>query len=299
MSLPNLIIKASQYDGIHAQSVDPAELPRFHSNPVPPSSPAPTSEPAPKSDPVPTQAAAPAPAAEPQEDVRNRQQAIMKDAFQKAKSIVEAAQNYSLNQLQEATMRMNEECAQMKIRSYEDGYQSGFAEGKQEGTELGYQDGYQQGLKKAQEEFNQKNQSITENAEKEIRSMLDSIEQAKEDILKKFEEDLQGLSIGIAQKILRRELQLEPDSIRTIINNVLDSYRNQAWVKINVSPSDAEILTKADRSIIQELQKVSSNVKIVPDPDLKDGGCIIDLPDQVIDAGVDTQMEQIQKALNL
>ena len=85
-------------------------------------------------------------------EVRDQHQAIVNDAFKKAKNIVEAAQTYSLNQLKESTMRMNEECAQMRIRSYEEGYDRGLAEGKTEGTALGFQSGYEEGLKRANEE---------------------------------------------------------------------------------------------------------------------------------------------------
>lgn len=104
-------------------------------------------------------------------EARDQHQAIVNDAFQKAKNIVEAAENYSLNQLKESTMRMNEECAQMKIRSYEDGYSQGLEEGKQEGHDLGYEDGYQQGLLKAQEASMQ-----TRN---ELNRMLETVENKK------------------------------------------------------------------------------------------------------------------------
>lgn len=272
-SLPS-IIKASQYDGIHGQSVNPSELPRMR----------------------------PSNAANPVQNIRDakdQHQAIVKEALQKAKDIVEATQTYSLNQLKESAMRMNEECAQMKIRSYEDGYRQGLAEGQNEGREIGYEDGYQQGLKKAREEVETQNKATSEAAKEEISRILESIEAQKTEILNRFEGDLEGLSIAIAQKILRRELSTDENTLKTIVESVLEPYRNQAWVKINVSPSNAELIMKADQTIIENLQKVSNNVKIVPSPELKDGDCIIDLPDRLINAGVDEQLGQIKTALSV
>jgi Flagellar biosynthesis/type III secretory pathway protein len=272
-SLPS-IIKASQYGVVSGRSVNPAELPHARS-------------------------ASAAASAASSADAKNRHEAIVNEAFRKAKDIVEATQNYSLNQLKESAMRMNEECAEMKIRSYEDGYARGLAEGKQEGEQLGYDDGYRQGLKKAHEEVEAENREQSESAKQEIGRMLESIENGKSEILTKFKEDLEGLSVEIARKVVRMELRTDEKALQSIIESVLESYRNQAWVKINVSPSNAELLMKADQGMIRDLQKVSGNVKIVSSPEMDDGGCVIDLPDRLIDAGVDTQFDQIQTALGL
>ncbi len=228
-------------------------------------------------------------------EARDQHQAIVNDAFQKAKNIVEAAQNYSLNQLKESTMRMNEECAQMKIRSYEDGYSEGLANGKEEGHDLGYEDGYQQGLKKAEEETRE----ASRRARDELSRILQTAESKKNEVLTAFEEDIGGLALTIAQKIIKKELATDESTIQSIIKNVLESYRNQEWVKIAVSPNTAELLARADRNIIEALQDVSDNIKIIPTPDMDDGDCSIDLPDRMIDAGVDTQLSEIKSALNL
>jgi len=132
-------------------------------------------------------------------EVRDRHQAIVKDAFQKAKDIVEAAENYSLNQLKESTMRMNEECAQMKMRSYEDGYSQGLVEGKKEGNMLGYQSGFEAGLKKAEEETRE----TRTQARDELCLILEAVEKKKTEILNQFEADLEQLAITIAQKVIQ------------------------------------------------------------------------------------------------
>jgi len=222
---------------------------------------------------------------------RDQHQAIVKDAFQKAKNIVEAAENYSLNKLKESTMRMNEECAQMKIRSYEDGYSLGLAEGQKEGNTLGYQNGYEEGLKKATEENN-----LTRD---DLCRMLETVEKKKAEILDQFEENLEGLSIAIAKKIIKKELSTDGDSIQAMVLNVMESYRNQEWVRICVSKNTADLLTKSDHNIIQALKDISDNVKIVSDSEMNDGDCKIDLPDRLIDAGIDTQLDSIKTALKI
>jgi flagellar assembly protein FliH len=85
--------------------------------------------------------------------------------------------------------------------------------------------------------------------------------------------------------------------LHSIIQNAVDSYRNQAWVRIYVSGDTANLLTKADASIAQELKTVSDHVKVVVTTGISDESCVIEMPDQVIDAGVDTQLKKIKSAL--
>ena len=224
-------------------------------------------------------------------EVRDQHQAIVNDAFKKAKNIVEAAQTYSLNQLKESTMRLNEECAQMKVRSYEEGYDRGLAEGKTEGAALGYQSGFEEGLTKA----NQENKAIKD----ELSQMLETLEKKKTEILNQFEGDLERLAVTIAQKIIIKELSIDETAMQSIILNAMESYRNQEWVRIRVSPNTAELLMKSDRNMMQVLREISDNVKIVSSPEMKDGDCQIDLPDRLIDAGADTQMSSIKAALKI
>ena len=224
-------------------------------------------------------------------EVRDQHQAIVNDAFKKARNIVDAAQSYSLNQLKESTMRMNEECAQMKIRSYEDGYNQGLSEGKTEGAALGYQSGYEEGLKRANEE--------SKKTRDELSKMMETVEKKKTEILDQFEADLESLAVTIAQKVIKKELSIDEKAMKAIILDVMESYRNQEWVRIRVSPSTSELLTKADHNIIQALREISDNVKIVSAPEMTDGDCQIDLPDRLIDAGADTQLTSIKTALKL
>ncbi len=278
MRLLPSVIKASQYGdvGVQSQSVHPSELPR-------------------------SRAAGSSPKA-----VKEQHQAIVNEAFHKAKDIVEAAQNYSLNQLKESAARMNEECAEMKIRSYEEGYSEGLSKGNEEGLKLGQEEGYRQGFKKAEEEFESRKteleaeyQKKLDTAQKQISALLEAIENKKSEILTDFEEDLEGLSIAIARKVVQKELSTDETALRSIIENVLEPYRNQAWVKISISPADAPKLMKADQSIALDLHKISDNIKIVPDPNLNEGGCLVELPDRLIDAGTDTQLNEIKTKLEL
>lgn len=86
--------------------------------------------------------------------------------------------------------------------------------------------------------------------------------------------------------------------MQSIVLNALDSYRNQSWVRIYVSNQTATVLLKADNNIVQELQGVSDNVKVIAVSNMNDGDCVLEMPDQVIEAGVDSQLRKIRNAID-
>lgn len=266
-SLPN-IIKASEYVIMKNGSAFPAnsKAPNAEDNPLS----------------TPEQQAC---------DLREEQRNIVDSAKLEAQQLIEAAQTYSLNKMREITQQINEESAQVRARSHEDGYAKGLSEGRKAGEEQGYQQGYEEGVKKAQEE----NREVLE----ELTAMLSAVEEMKADVLQKFQDELKKLAVAIAEKVIKKELSLDAQVMQEIIKKAMDDYVNQSWIKIIVSKDTKSQLVDADHSIIDALRDISENVRIEASPDMKDGDCIIDLPDSMIDAGVETQMTKIKQALEI
>ena len=224
-------------------------------------------------------------------DLEGTKRQILEDAVEKARQIVLAAQSYSEDQIREATQRIKEEGTQIKITSREEGYKQGLADGKEEGKAAGYQAGFAEGQKKAEEQ----NRALAD----ELRLMLHTVEQQKDQVLQSLSQDVQGLAFAIAEKVVKVELRTDAAAMQAIIKSATDAYRNQSWVRISVSPQTADILAKADNDILQALQEVSDHVKITASPEMKEGDCKIDMPDQMIDASADAQLEKIKNALHL
>lgn len=272
------VIKSTQYDGVNNVILLPVDSPEFK---------------------IQEKRAAEKKASEKQNEkntfdhsiseAQEQSKQILSEAFSKAKQIMEAAQTYSQTQIKDATERMNQECVQMKRQSHDEGYALGMIEGRNAGKTAGYREGYEEGLQKAAGENQQKAD--------ELSLMLETVEKKKAQILEKFSGDLEELAISIAKKIIKKELSMDENVMRSIIVNAIDSYRNQDWVRICVSKNTADILLQTDNSIIEALKNVSDSVKVVASPDMEDTDCIIDMPEQIIDAGIDTQLENIRKAL--
>lgn len=215
---------------------------------------------------------------------------ILDNAFKKAKQIVDDAQALSAKQIREANEKIENEFSQAKKSGYDDGFARGFEEGKKAGFSAGKKSGYDDGFKNAAEE-NRKNLD-------ELASMIENVEKAKAGILQKFESGLENLAFTMARAILKSELKTNESAMHSIIQNAVGSYRNQAWLRIYVSNSTASILLKSDNNIIDALKGVSDNIKVISKPQMDDGGCILEMPDQVIDAGIDSQLKKFKTAID-
>ena len=208
------------------------------------------------------------------------------EASENAKQIIERARDYELRTQSEAIAKSREEYE----RAHRHGYSDGF---EKEGRELGYQEGkktgYEEGVGQAEAE--------SRRALDELSRLIGTVEGSKTDILRRFEGRIEGLAFDMAKAILKRELSLNEETLRSIIVTATDSYRNQAWVRIRVSERDAEALIRTDGGLAKALKNVSDCVKVIPVAEMDDGSCVIEMPDQVIDAGMDTQLRNLEAAV--
>ena len=214
---------------------------------------------------------------------------LMDRAFLKAKEIIASAQQYQAEKMQEADETIAAESAEAKRHGYTDGYASGMEKGRREGYEAGCRTGLEGGRKQAETD----NRKTLD----ELGMMIDAVEKSKAKILRDFEDDLVDLSTSMAKCILKHEIQTDEKALRGIILSAMEEYRNQEWVRIYVPQDSANVLLKADGGIASALSEISNSVKVVVSPDMKEGGCTIETPDQVIDAGIDSQLAKIRRAI--
>ena len=115
---------------------------------------------------------------------------------------------------------------------------------------------------------------------------------AKE-VSKKYEE-LENVAtdmvLDIAKKVIAGELKTNRDAVNSMVKDAIGLTESKK-LKIKLNPEDA---SKLDRNLISE----SKEVEIVEDESLKEGSVIIEEENgNVIDASVDTKLEQIKGTL--
>lgn len=210
-------------------------------------------------------------------------------AFDKAQRIIDAANIYSENHIKEETQRMNQEAAKMRKSSREEGHAEGIASGRIEGREIGYKEGYKLGVKEALKI----NQAMID----KLTSILESLENAREDVITSQKNEMTELAISIAEMILNTKLQNDPTQISSIMDHIIEVYQNQNWIDIYVSRGLLGEMEKSDLKILEQIKSSSKGIRVLPGKDLSDTDCIVELPKEIIDASVSTQLDKIKAAL--
>ena len=77
-----------------------------------------------------------------------------------------------------------------------------------------------------------------------------------------------------------------------------DKIKKTQWAKIYISKQDSEMIVRGDAQLLREMARLTDNLKVIAMENEEPGTCIIELPDEIVDASVNTQMENIKDILN-
>ncbi|MCI8292885.1 MAG: hypothetical protein HFH53_05040 [Hespellia sp.] len=166
------------------------------------------------------------------------------------------------------------------------GYQEGIAAGRQDGTREAY------------EEHRMVLSEETQKFKKEFSDVLRSVSVEKDRILEQYSDSLKSISLAVAEKIVQTSLQSSGDIIKRMIIAATEKITKKRWAKIYVTKCNTEVAMDVDAELIDALARLSDNVKIITMDGEEVGTCIIELPDEIIDASVSTQLENIKDILN-
>lgn len=208
--------------------------------------------------------------------IYNQREIILNEAEEEAMKIISNAKSSAQIEITE-----------YKKKAYEDGYNAGLEISKKRG----YRDGYDEGQAKASEIILEQNKESS----KKIAEIIKKIESEKTEIISKYENELINISIQIAEKILRNEIDTKDDVVSNIIKNVIKDYRNVEWIKIYISGKDDTLAIQADKDLIKELEKIAKDVKIEVLDELEKGSAIVESADGIVEASIDTQLKNLKE----
>ncbi len=230
--------------------------------------------PPPQSARQPTDSPVLSPAADPTTPVdyaRIQAEAILVAAHQDAEEIREAAER-----------SIQAELDLLRKDAHAKGYQLGFAEGVADGHTQARQQLEQQAA--AQEQ--------------EIKDFLETAAHFRDQVLEQAKEDLKNLSLAIAEKVIRVSLKSSGDILLRMIESATEKHKRCEWAYIYLAGCDLKSLAYTIPELTAALSHVSERVRIIPMADDESGTCIIELPDEIIDASISTQLATMKEILS-
>lgn len=148
-----------------------------------------------------------------------------------------------------------------------------------------FEEGYRLGLENAKTDV--------ENFKNEFKKFMS----ARKDVFEYIAPDILEISVNIAKKIIKKELNTDPQVlINTIIDVLKTVAKSESKVTIKVNPQSVQFIKDTIPNIAYEYG-IEAKVNILADPSIENGGCIFQTNNGIVDASIDTQLEIIKKAL--
>lgn len=163
--------------------------------------------------------------------------------------------------------------------------------------ENGYQDGYVQGMAQAAAEAAQLREEQAAALEEEIHRFLQQAGMELDRQLDQSVDDLRDLAMAVAEKVVCVSLKSSGDVIARMIQTAIDKRKKKEWVHIYIAECDAKKLTQIPASLSHALSALSDRVRIIPMADDESGTCIIEMPDEIVDASAATQIGNLRTIL--
>jgi flagellar biosynthesis/type III secretory pathway protein FliH len=110
------------------------------------------------------------------------------------------------------------------------------------------------------------------------------------------EGDLRTLAVRIAERILERELTLNPEAITDIVAAALRQAGAPRDIVLRVHPDDLKALERGRPRLVERAQRAQA-LQLRPDPGISRGGCIVESELGTVDARLNVQLEAIERAL--
>ena len=148
-----------------------------------------------------------------------------------------------------------------------------------------YQEGYNQGLEKAKADL------------VALKSNIGAFMSAEKKVFDAIAPDIIEISLDIARKIIKHEVQIDPQIVIDTVMDILKNIpKNEPQITIKVNTTQAQYVKDTLPEQLT-LLGVESKLRIVADDNITEGSCVVQTNNGVVDASIDAQIDIIQKAL--
>ena len=148
-----------------------------------------------------------------------------------------------------------------------------------------FDEGYRKGLEQANADIEQ------------FKSNFGQFMGATKEVFEFIAPDILEISIDIAKKIIKKEVEIDPQVlINTIIDVLKTISRNEPKINLRVRPQSAQFIKDTLPTVTYQYG-IDTKINIIADPSIEEGGCVFHSNNGIVDASFDTQLEIIKKAL--
>lgn len=157
-------------------------------------------------------------------------------------------------------------------------------------------EGYTKGLEEGKKEAYQAEAPRIQERMAKLDQLLLQFDQAREKIFLANEAFLMDIIAQVARMVILREVEIDREYLHRVVIALIQQLGTREDMKIWISEPDSQNLEELKRAVEKEFGKLS-NTTIESHPEIPVGGCKIETRFGVVDASVQTQIENVMKAL--
>ncbi len=216
--------------------------------------------------------------AEQKKPVKKKEPGPIDFAQVQAEAILAEAAEEARKLREKALAQAEEEAEELKRQAHTEGYQAGFAQGMAEGRQ----------------EAKVQREQMAAAQEKEITAFLKDAVRARDQLLEDSKQDLKELALAIAEKVIHVSLKSSGDILIRMIEAATAKRRRCEWVQVYIADCDAKASVNTVPELTEYLSRLSDRVRVIPMTGDESGTCIREMPDEIIDASVSTQLDNLR-----
>lgn len=111
------------------------------------------------------------------------------------------------------------------------------------------------------------------------------------DLMRQAERDLVRLAVAMAERVLRREVDVDRELLLVMARVAIDRLGEGASATVHLNPIDHDVVCS------RHPQTGGRSIELVSDPAVPRGGCVVRSPFGTIDVGIDSQVRELSRAL--
>lgn len=125
-----------------------------------------------------------------------------------------------------------------------------------------------------------------------LAATLEEIGTLRDEMMRQTEQQVVTLALAIARRVLHREASIDPELAGALAHVALERIGPSSPAVIRLHPDDYSTVTGRQADLWN-----GRTVKVLPDPAVARGGCLVESDFGYIDASVDAQVNEIAKAM--
>lgn len=109
-------------------------------------------------------------------------------------------------------------------------------------------------------------------------------------------ETIVSLALAVAEGICRREMLQDPDAVLRSVRAALALLPEPAEIRVRLHPDQLALIQQHRDELLGTTETVTS-IRLLPDPSIEPGGCLVEAPGCLLEATLAAQLEEAGRRL--